>query len=359
MGGNVQIGDVSAERIDLKRLNRSAVVAAVENGLRGINNHFKKQHGFPIWADRVLTSKGFLSGSALHFFDLNKISDEEFAKNKPTVGDIDTQVDMLLKGQVENMLLRLVPGTNLNGLVYVGYKASGEQLITLWNLAAFNINVQVDLELVPYKDDVPTEWSAFAHSSSWDDIKNGIKGVFQKYAIQSLVAPKMLTMIQKAKTSRGKDKIMTRGTHSFSVSHGVIEKMVPVTDTEGKHIHHDGVPEYKELGTNESKGTTDLRQIFIHYFGKEPSASELTKFASFIGIIELVKTHFSKDEWVKIADLFSDKLWEKGAQGLYRGNPAEDMREKMVAMRYMADKFGIDVSKYDAKINDYYKAYKV
>lgn len=31
----------------------------------------------------------------------------------------------------------------------------------------------------------------------------------------------------------------------------------------------------------------------------------------------------------------------------------------MVAMRYMADKFGIDVSKYDAKINDYYKAYKV
>lgn len=68
-GGNVQIGDVSAERIDLKKYNRDWIVERLFRTLRVINLSFQKDFGLALWNPELFKSKGFLSGSAFHFFD--------------------------------------------------------------------------------------------------------------------------------------------------------------------------------------------------------------------------------------------------------------------------------------------------
>jgi hypothetical protein len=52
----------------------------------------------------LLQSKQFLGGSSLHFFNTAGISDKEFSKNKPKVGDIDTQCNKELEPEIEEFL---------------------------------------------------------------------------------------------------------------------------------------------------------------------------------------------------------------------------------------------------------------
>ena len=92
-GGNVQIGDKEAQRMDLTKLNRDTLVTIVNSALASINSAYQKMFSYPLWSPELLASGQFLSGSSLHFFDVSNIPTSKFVQHKPTVGDIDTQVD--------------------------------------------------------------------------------------------------------------------------------------------------------------------------------------------------------------------------------------------------------------------------
>lgn len=179
----------------------------------------------PLWNDSLLLSRAFLSGSSLHLFDLAKISDDEFRRHKPTVGDIDTQVDGEMKKEIEDFLKTFPVNKKVGNLVYIGYKPSGDQFITLWTITTLGINIQIDLELVSFLNGVPTPWSMFSHSSAWDDMKEGIKGVFSKYLMRAIQAKSAKNVIVRSKT--GKEKIINKSELAFSLK-GLRVRMEPI-----------------------------------------------------------------------------------------------------------------------------------
>jgi hypothetical protein len=355
-GGNVQIGDQEAERIDLGKINRDEIIDTIEVVLDSINNKFKAEYGLPIWSGELFASKEFLSGSAFHFFDKLKPT-AEFKQYKNTVGDIDTMADKILAKEIEAFLNKH-EGAKFGPAKLIGFKKSAGQLITLFQFDNPRINIQVDLEFVDFLNGKPTEWSAFSHSSDWNDIKAGIKGVFQKYALRALSTRTLRDII----ILKGKKETPTKVKSTdlaFSVTAGLRVKIEPVMDGD-EHRHLDGLPVYREIPTASSTYVTELTSMFSMFFDKEPSKAELTKFGSFIGCVELVKEHFSLADQSKFILGFANTLWGMGAQGLYRGNPELDNKEKLVAFNKMVGILGnkFDHGEIEAMRAVYYKGYK-
>ncbi|MGB9591299.1 MAG: hypothetical protein ACPL1K_02140, partial [Candidatus Kryptoniota bacterium] len=207
-------------------------------------------------------------------------------------------------------------------------------------------------------DGKPTPWSQFSHSSAWDDLKLGIKGVAHKYLLQALNARGLHDLVIKAKTSRGKDKVMKSSVMTFSVTHGLRQRLAPVKDENGNHVHVEGLPAYHELSTAESKGNTDLGQIFKAYFDRDATPQDIKDMSSFVGLENLISRYYSKQEQAIVVDGFINKLWGPGAQGLYRGDKERDYREKLVMAKQILNKFGGSIDKYQPMIEAYYKTYK-
>lgn len=354
-GGNVAIDGIEAERIDLTKHDRAVIVKKVEDALQAINTAFKKQIGKPIWSSELFNTKKFLSGSAFHFFD-TKISDKTFVKHKKSVGDIDTQVDKNLDGELRKFLTDN-KGKKFGPVTLIGFKTSAGQHISLWKLNDPEINIQIDLEMVDFENDAPTEWSQFSHSSDWEDMTKGVKGVAHKYLMRALDAPKLRDVIIKAKTARGKDKEVKSSETAFSVTHGVRQKLKPVLDDNGKHLKIDGKLAYHELSTADSKGDTNLPNIFKAYFGRTPTPSELRKMGSFMGLISLINAHFNTADKKKIAEGFARTLWGPGAQGLYKGDPQRDAEEKNGMMKVLLDELGVKDS-FDDMRKTFYENYR-
>lgn len=346
-GGNLKIGDIEATRINLKKINRQEIIGILDKSLREINNSFKKFSGIHLWNDELLKSKKFLSGSSLHFFD-QKIPDDIFVDKKPTVGDIDTQVNKDYAEEIKNWL-DYIKNEKIGDLVFIGYKASAGQYITLWRLDKFDLNIQIDFELVEYENDMPSEWSNFSHSSSWDDIQLSIKGVFHKYILRALTSKNLRTVtILKGKKQTPKE-VLT-GDYAFSVALGLRKKIEP-TDKQGV---------FREIDTKDSTYITDLREIFKILFGVYPgSDAELKQMYSFMGVLKLVKKYFTPQEIDNVILGFSLLLWDKGAQGLVRGNPKEDYETKRIAYDILLKELGRKQPKeVDDMIDTYYKNYK-
>jgi len=355
-GGNVQIDDQEAERIDLVKFSRADVVPKINAGLLAINAAFKKEYKKPIWNDELLKSRKFLSGSAFHFFN-DKIDDRTFVKYKNSVGDIDTQVDKNMDDEIKDFLTKN-KGKSFGPFTLIGFKTSAGQHISLWKLKDPAINIQIDLEMVDFDESGhPTEWSNFSHSSSWEDMTKGVKGVAHKYLLRALDAPKLKDIVLKAKTARGTDKEVKSSETAFSVTHGVRQKLKPVLGDDGKQVMVNGKPAYHEMDTKESKGDTNLSNIFKAYFNKDASAADLKKLNSFTGLIELIKENFKSADQKKIADGFARTLWGPGAQGLYRADPQKDAEEKNTMMAILLKDLG-QKDTYKAERDAFYASYK-
>lgn len=353
-GGNVVFGDEEASRIDLEKYNRAEVVDVVRTFLSEFNDAVENITGIKMWNDKLFDSNLYLSGSAFHFFDTKGIDDLSFKEVKDSVGDIDTQINVNQQSMVEKALAQMSSQSFSNNVEYINFKKSPGQFITLWKFPDFDLNIQVDLEFVEFdKRGFPTDWAQFSHSSAWEDLEKGLKGVFHKFLLQSLDAPKFIRMIQRYKRKRG-GKVHNRSTHAFSVGRGLREKMRPVKDRDGNIVEYEGLPEYEELSTKQSPGTTDLFIIFNHFFGIHPSEEELKMMGSFVGTIELIKRHFSPSNWAKICDAFANKLFGKGAQALYREDPQRDLNEKMRAVNYITAELNVDPDKYVELKKEYY-----
>lgn len=355
-GGNVQIGEYEAERIDLSKLDRSLMITRINRLLQAINLKFQKTYGIPLWNSQLFKSKKFLSGSAFHFFD-KAIPSEVFAKYKKSVGDIDTQVDKAEAANVKEFL-NSITGQKFGYATFIGFKESAGQYITLWKFSNPSIALQIDMELVDFVEGKPTEWSEFSHSSAWEDMKEGIKGVFQKYLLRALTTKTLREIIILSGKKETPKKVVSTDL-AFSVTQGLRQKLQPVMDGD-KQREMDGLLVFKEIPTKESSYINDLRIMFKILFDKDPNKQDLTQFNSFVGGVQLVKKYFSTNEQKTVILGFAHTLFGPGAQGLYRGNAELDYKEKMIAFKKMVDV--LDVS-YDEKTIDkmrttYYENYK-
>lgn len=346
-GGNLALpGGHEAQQIDLKVHNRAYIVPILDNLLQSINNAYGQAYGGPLWSPKVLKSRKYLSGSSLHFFNTD-ISDEEFVRVKPKVGDIDTQVNKEAEGNLEQWLSS-VQGKVVGPAKFLGFQRGNEQFSTLWEFTDPPIKVQIDLEFVAYNKDQPTDWSAFSHSSSWDDLGAGIKGVFHKFLIQSFTKLTTQDFLLRKLVGRGKARVeqdvpTTDNMFSFAVSSkeggGLRPKYEPVVDEKGRPLVIDGLPVMRALPA--SGYEQDIGNIFQSIFGKRVKGAQLEKLLpqtwSFVGLLGIMNTVMDKDDKEQVVDAFVDKLFAPGAQGLYKNDPDRDLSEKNVALNKMIE----------------------
>lgn len=359
-GGNLKIGDIEADRIDSAK--RAQIVPVIDSALTAINSAFKQvNNNIPLWMPDLLSSKKFLAGSSFHFFDRLKISDADFARVKRTVGDIDTQVDKNMSDQIRNWLGSLSPGAQLGPARFAGMDAKDPaQVLTLWqfpDIVVTNnqgqetpITIQIDLELKPFAKGEPTSWAKFSASSDWEDLSQGIKGVFHKWIIRSLTSLTEKTfLLRKVGARTTKEKTTTDNMISFAVKSkeggGLRPKYAPVIsqDTGSQEIK-DGLPVYTELPTTGYE--QDVSKIFASIFGdrlpqKQAKALE-PKFWSFVGIAELMRDYLDPQEQNKVADNFINIVFGPAAQRLYADDLRKDLEEKNAAVNKMYEILGVE-----------------
>ena len=360
-----------AQQIDLKVHNRDYIVPILDTLLNSINAGFQQSAGGPLWSPKVLKSRKFLSGSSLHFFNTD-IPDDEFERVKPKVGDIDTQINKEAEPQLAQWL-DSVNGKVVGNARFLGYSRGNEQYSSLWELTDPPIKVQIDFEFVDYDEkDQPTDWAGFSHSSSWEDmtqIDGAIKGVFHKWLIQSLtkIASEefILRKVHK-RTGKITDKVETDSMISFAVSSkeggGLRTKYEPVLDEKGRPLEIDGLPVLRELPPSGYK--KDISKIFQAIFGERINRKELAKVLpktwSFTGLLELANLILPQEEKEQILDSFVDKLFARGAQGLYKGDPERDVKEKNTALNYALKTLGVTPPvNLEQMRQDYVKNYRV
>ena len=365
-GGNLRLpsGD-EAGQIDLKVHERKYIVPILNNLLYNINNSFIKATGTSLWQEELLKNRKFLSGSSLHFFDTD-IPDEEFVRVKPLVGDIDTQVNRDLKDQITNWL-DSVKDKAVGPAILLGYELGNEQYSSLWQFSEPPIKIQIDLEFVEFDKSGPTSWSQFSHSSSWDDLGQGIKGVFHKYLMRAFTTNTLKQRYIMTKTGKIQAKPVTSTDIAFAVSSGqgggMRQKYEPVIDPSTNDVMtKDGIPVFKEIPADQSEYVNDIDQMFEMIFGKPARNNDAKKLWSFVGGVDLANRYLDESAKEKLAKGFILTLYGPAAQGLYRGKPERDKAEKQIALDYLMNNLGIsaDISKEAEQASgNYYAKYKI
>lgn len=376
-GGNLQIGDVAADRIDSSK--RAQIVPTIDVALNAINAAFKKvNNNIPLWMPSLLASKKFLAGSSFHFFNRLEISDADFARVKRTVGDIDTQVDKNMVDQVRNWLGSLPAGVSFGPAQYVGMDDKDpSQILTLWKFPDIvvtdangqekPITIQIDLEMKPFSSGAPTSWAQFSASSDWNDLSQGIKGVFHKWIIRSLGALTQQTfLLRKIGARKTTEKPTTDNMISFAVKSkeggGLRAKYQPVIDpATGQQEIKDNLPVYTELPT--SGYEQDISNIFSTIFGDRLPEKQIKslepKFWSYTGIVELMKDYLDPREQQKVADGFLEIVFGKGSQRLYKDSLKQDLQEKNAAVNKMYEILGVNPpEKLNQMVADYTSGFK-
>lgn len=326
-GGNVVINGESAHSIELTKHDRDIVVKDIKEALSKLNKDFKQETGLYIWKPDVLAQNKIFSGSTKHLFD-ETVSTDKLEKVKPTFGDVDLMIDIDLKDQIKTYF-DAHKFHHYKKLTFIGYQPSGDQLITLWKYHDYGINVQIDFEGVDFKDGEPTQWSHFSHSSHFDDTVKGIKGVFHKHLMTSLMAPKKVESIEQLKT---KQKDIIAGTHSLSIK-GLRQKFEKIGEQDDKPV----------LRATDSKDyVRDFNEIFKEVFGRDAKESDIKKFWSFDGMLDLIKKYMDIHEREKVVESFVEKLFGPKAQKLYREDFEKDLKEKNQALQFLEDKLDIE-----------------
>lgn len=349
MGGNVVFGSDAAERIDLNKIDRTELVRSISLSMGKFSDAFKKQHGFAIWEHGI---QEYLSGSTDSLFD-KKITDEDYKKVKPSLGDIDTQIDGNLEKEIRDFL-NLNIGKTFGDFTLINHKSSVKTIVSLWRYNKAGLNVQIDLEMVSFVNGRPTPWAKFSFSSSWQDMTIGIKGIAHKYIFRAITAIWNKDVVIQMKT---KKKEVTTSHLSFS-NFGLRTKLEPV-HADGKHVHEAGKPVYKELDTAETGFDTEFESIFKTLFNAKPKKAELAKLNSYIGILDLCK-HYHKGNLKLIANGMANLLFGgsgSGGQLIYSRDLVRDKAEKLVILHYMAKEFGLDPDSWNRLIEEYYKSH--
>ena len=340
-------GNHEANEIELKIHNRSYMVGILDKLLRNIDKAYAAQFKSPIWNPTLLNKRTFLSGSSLHFFNVNDISDEVFVQKKPKVGDIDTQIDANLEANLEQFL-KSITGKQVGNATFLGYKYGNNQFSSLWELKEVPVKIQIDFEFGRYdpKTNEPDQWFAYSHSSEWNDVEAGIKGVFHKYLNRALSAisksEKYVARVLKKSTKISPEPVVDNDL-SFAVSGpgggGMSRKYVPYVDpSTGEPMVQNGIPVMRLLEPKDRDYIQNLGQQFELIYGRKPSKQDSQLMNSFLGTIDLMNKYLDDQERAGVADDFLKILFDPGAQMLTKDDPSRDRETKFAAIDSLVEK---------------------
>lgn len=350
-GGNVSsqspgwqgLSDQEAEEIDLKIHNRDFMVKQIYQLLDAQNNEFKKTHGRYIWEPALLKSGKMFSGSSLQFFDIQSVSTQDFVEKlkKVKVGDIDTQVDQEIGEDLTAWLTSII-GKKIGNGTFLGFNSS---LSSIWKLDNPPVRVQVDYELGPYDPETksPTEWFAYSHSSHYDDMAAGIKGVFHKYINRALTHSQQSTKYVARVLKKGvkiSDTPVTDSDYSFAVSSaqggGLSKKYKPYINPEtGEPMEKDGIPVMQQLDTKDRDYIQNLDQQFQITYGRKRTDADKKLQGSFVGTLQLMNKSFTPEQNEAVANAFLEILFGRGAQMITKDDPTRDRDIKFAAVDAM------------------------
>jgi hypothetical protein len=373
MGGNTTITtkggvDISAERIPLKEIGRDNFVKKFQKLLLKLNKEFKKEYKFPIWEDeKEIMNGGIFNGSTSFIMNPNYGSDE-IVKYKPSAGDLDVAVPREIAKEIYNFLEKHEGREFIPGIRYVGNNASdenrlGNTIICIANATFGDISVQaqMDLELSEMKSGKQTDWSKFAHSSSFEDAKAGMKGVASKYFWRGLVGAlhQLDSGFVVATPSSTPDKITLKKKQpskirllNFGVDAGVGAGYEIMMD--GKNpIKIDGNVVYREKKRAEKtydKNLTNLMKIVFNTDKLKP-----TDLHSFVKVLELTNKYTDKKVKQIALDRFLEILFGINGQAQFiEPDPEEDLKLKMGMYNKAVEVLKLKSS---SKVDEYVKAY--
>ena len=254
---------------------------------------------------------------------------------------------------------------------FLGFQRGNEQFSGLFELQDPPVKVQIDFEFVAFEKDVPTDWAKFSHSSSWEDLQAGVKGVFHKWLIQAFTTLTRKDFLLRKMKGRGKlrqevDEPMTDNMFSFAVSSkeggGLRAKYEPVLADNGKPLVIDGLPVMREAPT--AGYQQNIEQIFSTILGQRLTPKQAQalqqQFWSFTGLLNVMNTLMSPEEKQLVLDGFLQKTIGPGAQGMYKNNPDKDIAEKTTAINTMLQTLKLPKpANLDKMLQDYRQAYKM
>ena len=339
-------GQHQAQELDLNVHNRTYVVGVLSDLLHKINDVFAKQYKEPLWHENSVQAQKFLSGSTAKFFD-KKISDEEFLRVKPKVGDIDTQAPDKHAETIEKFLTSLI-GKQVGDAAFIGFSEGNNQYTSMWQVTLDDLPVklQIDFEYGAHDPEtgLPTDWQEYSHSSSWEDLSAGVKGVFHKYIDRALpyatsVTTKYVARVLK-KSTKISDEPVTDSDYSFAVSGqgggGVSRKYVPYNDpATGAPMERDGIPVMQLLDPANRQYIQNLGQQFEIFFGRKPKGNDQQLKNSFVGTVDLANKYLDDQQRTELFNRFVSISFEPGSQMITKGDPVRDRTIKMAAIDYM------------------------
>lgn len=249
-GGNLKVGEHSASPFKVTAQNRSARVDHIHGMLHDLNSSFKKEHGYDLFHN----GKPHFGGSSMQLMD-KKIPDADFAKHKPVVGDVDVHIP---HEHGDKLHSHLKPGSRFGRYTVVGTKKHG---IDVSAVMKHENGEHHQIDFVKGKHG-PEEQS-FLHSSHWDDVKRGVKGMHHKILINAV----------------GGD------THKFSISGGL-----------------------KSRADDKDPGVQHPDKVSKALFGPKADHS---KIHSFHGTVDLIKKHIPSERHQEIYDKFKSGLAHK------------------------------------------------
>jgi len=384
-GGNLSLDNPNdpnnphnADEIDLKVHNRTFMVGLLDKLLHDINIAFYNKYKTSLWSPQLLQNKQFLGGSSLHFFNTTGITDKEFVAKKPKVGDIDTQCDKELEKEIEEFLTS-IKNQQVGDATFLGFSKGNEQLNGLFQFQEPPIKIQIDFEFGQYNKETgtPDDWYKFSHSSAWNDVQAGIKGVFHKYIYRALAKAGPSEKYIAKLAGLGKNRKMsitgpiTDANFSFAVASGAgggaRAKYKPYIDPEtGQPKYIDSIPVMEPVKPEDSAYIQDLSQQFKLFFNKEPDQQDLQLQQSFLGTLDLMNKYLGPDSKKNAVESFLDIVFEPGAQMITKDDPARDRETKFAAIDSMLEKLklgtmrkqAVDMAKaYEQDFNDV-EAYK-
>lgn len=359
MGGNTKIMnkggvEIAPDRVPLTVIGRKPFMDTLQKFVLTLNKEFKKAHGYPIWEDEKEIRNGGIFNGSTSFIMSPDFSDSEIVKYKKTAGDADIAFPREIAKEVYNFLEKNEGRNFTPNTIYLGNNANNENklgntiiCIVKMEFPEAIINVQVDLELSDMVSGKQTDWSAFAHSSSFEDAKEGMKGVANKYFWRALIGSletktKNFVVATPASTE---DKIKLAKNQpsevrllNFGVDSGVgagYELMQ--TKYEGKDVYRAKKPGEKTYDKN-------LSNMLKIAFGTDKIKIKDTH--SFIKVLDLTNRYVDKKTKQKALDRFMAILFGEGGQvQVIEPNEKEDIAIKTGMYLKAAEKLKLKPSK--------------
>jgi hypothetical protein len=387
--------EATAEKIDLRsgRIDRRQLREDVIEMLRVLDSEFERDHGDPIWdpsqRDDILGSGFAFNGSSAHLFaPPATLSDEEFIKYKPTVGDIDLTLPAEKMDMLFSTLNRREDQRLTDRISYIGHnkKSPGSHQINAlfsytWDPAApegeGDTFFQIDFEGSEYREGRPTEWAKFSYSSSWQDISQGVKGLAHKILLMSLasvMSPPPLNARESTPAATA-EKPRVKQTRDPATGQMVPAQVRPLRSFDlvsglGSRYkkldwQFNGDEVYKYLKRVErTDSTRDLKEIFMNIFGEKssPAEEDIHNLGSFTGLLKIMKQRMSPPEIVKIYEEMVDRFFGARGQQLSATDPKEDASVKDRILDVFREALtDAESSTVDLKAlkQDFYSRYKV